>query len=24
MQDIYISDAGKGFPLLLVNGFLGF
>jgi len=23
MQDIYISDEGKGFPLVLVHGFLG-
>ena len=23
MQDIYIGDAGKGFPLVLVHGFLG-
>ena len=23
MQDIYIEDTGKGFPLVLVHGFLG-
>ena len=23
MQDIYINEAGKGFPLVLVHGFLG-
>ena len=23
MQDIYIGDEGKGFPLVLVHGFLG-
>ena len=23
MQDIYIGDIGKGFPLVLVHGFLG-
>jgi len=23
MQDIYIGDTGKGFPLVLVHGFLG-
>ena len=23
MQDTYISDEGKGFPLVLVHGFLG-
>ena len=23
MQDIYIKDVGKGFPLVLVHGFLG-
>jgi len=23
MQDIYMSDDGKGFPLVLVHGFLG-
>ena len=23
MQDIYISEEGKGFPLVLVHGFLG-
>ena len=23
MQDIYVGDAGKGFPLVLVHGFLG-
>ena len=23
MQDIYIGDEGKGFPLVLLHGFLG-
>jgi len=23
MQDIYVGDEGKGFPLVLVHGFLG-
>ena len=23
MQDIYVDDIGKGFPLVLVHGFLG-
>ena len=23
MQDIYVGDTGKGFPLVLVHGFLG-
>jgi len=23
MQDIYVNDIGKGFPLVLVHGFLG-
>tara|TARA_B100001173_G_scaffold267322_1_gene243225 strand:- start:230 stop:478 length:249 start_codon:yes stop_codon:yes gene_type:complete len=23
MQDIYVGDIGKGFPLVLVHGFLG-
>ena len=23
MQDIYVKDIGKGFPLVLVHGFLG-
>ncbi len=23
MQDIYLGDTGKGFPLVLVHGFLG-
>ena len=23
MQDIYVGDVGKGFPLVLVHGFLG-
>ena len=23
MQDLYIGDVGKGFPLVLVHGFLG-
>ena len=23
MQDIYVTDTGKGFPLVLVHGFLG-
>ena len=23
MQDIYMGDHGKGFPLILVHGFLG-
>ena len=23
MQDIYIADEGKGFPLVLIHGFLG-
>ena len=23
MEDIYVGDAGKGFPLVLVHGFLG-
>ena len=23
MQDLYIGDVGKGFPLVLIHGFLG-
>ena len=23
MQDIYVGDTGKGFPLVLIHGFLG-
>ena len=23
MQDLYVGDKGKGFPLVLVHGFLG-
>ena len=23
MQDLYVSDTGKGYPLVLIHGFLG-